>query len=94
MASVPPDRSFNPKLVNLHRQYCLLPWNSNTEILITGDLLNAGISRYCHVWVKLFVPDNVLNFGIGEDHIENVLLGSNSLLSLSSVLHAKIVCSK
>ena len=53
MASIPPDGSSNAKWIKLYRQHCLLAENSNAKILITGDSLIAGLSRYSHVWERI-----------------------------------------
>ena len=69
MASVPLDQSFNAKWIKFHCQHYLLAENSYAEILITGALYMAGLSKYCHVWKKYFTPL--------DERIKNLLWGSN-----------------
>ena len=72
IASVSSDGRFNAKLKKFYGHHYLLIENSNTEVLITGDFLIAGLFRYSHVWEKYFAPLNALHFVIGVGHIENV----------------------
>ena len=43
MASVSSDGRFNAKLIKFYHQYYLLIESSDTEILLTGDSLIAGL---------------------------------------------------
>ena len=46
---------------------------SRAEILLIGDSIISGLSRYHSVWSKYFRPLQVLNFGIGGDRTQHVL---------------------
>ena len=47
--------------------------NTKQEILLIGDSIVSGLSRYRKVWSKYFEPLQALNFGIGGDRTQNVL---------------------
>ena len=43
------------------------------EILLIGDSVVSGLSRYRKVWSKYFEPLQALNFSMGGDRTQNVL---------------------
>ena len=58
--------NFITKIASLQR-------TATPKILITGDSLIAGLTRYSNIGEKYFVTFNMLNSGIRGDHIENVI---------------------
>ena len=46
---------------------------SSSKILLIGDSIVSGLTRYSRVWSKYFEPFDTLNFGSPGDCVENVL---------------------
>ena len=70
-ASVPASRDNKPGWYKLHNKYASQIFNSNADIIIVGDSIVTGLSRYTSVWDRFF-PD-VVNAGIGGDMTQHVL---------------------
>ena len=46
---------------------------SLSAVLLVGDSLVNGLTRYHRVWSKYFEPLRALNFGVGGDRTQHVL---------------------
>ena len=69
----------NSNWLECYRYHYLL-LNQFTYTLLLGDSIIGGYSRYLKVWLRYFAPLKALNFGIGEDRVENVLWRTKNLL--------------
>jgi hypothetical protein len=58
---------------NHEKHVALAQRRPNSEIILCGDSIVAGLSRYTNVWRKYFEPLKSLNFGIGGDRTQHVL---------------------
>ena len=47
--------------------------NSTANILIVGDSIISGLSRYPAVWFKYFGKESALNLGVADDRTQHVL---------------------
>ena len=73
MASKPIPRKSKPGWEEQHKMFVDIAANTKQEILLIGDSIVSGLSRYQKVWSKYFEPLQALNFGIGGDRTQNVL---------------------
>ena len=73
-----PSARFNKEL-NKHNEQVALAKLLNSEVILIGDSLIAGLSRYKTVWKKYFLSRNVANFSIGGDRTQHVLWRSKNL---------------
>ena len=51
----------------------ILQKSSSSNVLLIGDSIVSGLSRYSKVWSKYFEPYDALNFGSPGDCVENVM---------------------
>ena len=66
-------RAYNNNWPNLHNKHCSDISNSNYLTLLIGDSLIVGLYCYPNILRRYFKPLNVINCGVGEDRIQNVL---------------------
>ena len=71
-AARPADRD-KPGWDKEHMQNVALTNTPNINVLLTGDSIIKGLSRYSWIWRKFFAPLKSLNFGIGGDRTQHVL---------------------
>ena len=57
--------------LNTHLSHLKMAKTSKAEIMLLGDSIAAGLSRYKKVWNNFFPKE--LNFGIGGDKIQHIL---------------------
>ena len=50
-----------------HEKFVAIATRSLSSVLLVGDSLVNGLSRYHRVWSKYFEPLRALNFGVGGD---------------------------
>ena len=62
-------------------------------MILIGESIVAGLSRYPTFWKKYLQPLNSINLGISGDRIENVLWRSTNLAIPSSVSKVVVICS-
>ena len=55
--------------IECHRNHCLTMKVTNPNMLLLGDSIIAGLTRYQTVWKKYFVLINAMNLGIGGDRV-------------------------
>lgn len=56
-----------------HEQNVALTKTPDIDVVLTGDSIIKGLSRYPRIWRKYFQPLKSLNFGIGGDRTQHVL---------------------
>ncbi len=72
-ASTPLGRNNKPGWYAEHDKFVHISSTGASGILLIGDSLINGLSRYNSVWQKYFNPLRCLNFGIGGDKTQHVL---------------------
>ena len=50
-----------------HEKFVAIAAGSLSSVLLVGDSLVNGLTRYHRVWSKYFEPLRALNFGVGGD---------------------------
>ena len=74
MTSITPsDRPCKIGWYNTHNNQLEFLKKSNGSLLIAGDPIANGLSRYPNIWNKYFKKHNAINCGIGGDRTQNVL---------------------
>lgn len=71
-AARPADRD-KPGWENEHLQNVSLTKTKDINVVLTGDSIIKGLTRYARIWKKYFAPLRSLNFGIGGDRTQHVL---------------------
>ena len=71
-AARPADRD-KPGWDKEHMQNVALTKTPEVNVVLTGDSIIKGLSRYSWIWKKYFSPLKSLNFGIGGDRTQHVL---------------------
>ncbi|EDO32560.1 predicted protein, partial [Nematostella vectensis] len=56
-----------------HEQYSRLTSSPMNQVLLVGDSIIKGLTRYASVWQEYFRPLRALSFGIGGDRTQHVL---------------------
>ena len=56
-----------------HEKFVAIAAGSLSSVLLVGDSLVNGLTRYHRVWSKYFEPLRALNFGVGGDRTQHVL---------------------
>jgi len=72
-ATTPSGRDNKAGWYNIHDKHTSLSSTSKTQIILIGDSIIAGLSRYPRIWQAYFKPHRALNFGIGGDRTQHVL---------------------
>ena len=71
--STPFGRGFKPGWHTQHENFSHIAQTKGARILLIGDSIVNGLSRYNTVWYKYFESRQALNFGIGGDRTQHVL---------------------
>ena len=56
-----------------HEKFVAIATRSLSSVLLVGDSMVKGLTRYHRVWSKYFEPLLALNFGVGGDRTQHVL---------------------
>ena len=59
--------------IECHRNHCLTIKVRNSNTLLLGDSIIAGLAQNQIKWKKYFVSLNKMNLGTGGGRVENVL---------------------
>ena len=62
-----------------HTKHKILSGKINPEVILVGDSIISGLSRYRNIWTKYFLPLKALNIGIPGDCTQHVLWRSINL---------------
>ena len=73
ISTTPVSRDYRIGWIDHHNGNKDTALQSKSNILIIGDSIVSGLTRYKDIWYKYFGKNHALNFGIPGDHIENVL---------------------
>lgn len=71
-AARPVDRE-KPGWDKEHMQNVAFTNTPDVNVVLTGDSIIKGLTRYTWIWKKYFAPLKSLNFGIGGDRTQHVL---------------------
>ena len=69
-----------------------LSLNSKTKLVLIGDSLVAGLSRYANIWRSFFKTFDTLNYGIGGDCTQHVLWRAENATLPNSLKYVVIHC--
>ena len=72
-ATTPSGRDNKIGWYDTHERHVKLARYSQPLVILIGDSIIAGLSRYPQVWNRFFKPWKALNFGIGGDRTQHVL---------------------
>ena len=73
MGLKPLPRLYKPGWFDQHKSFVDTAKCSSSKVLLIGDSIVSGLSRYDRVWSKYFEPYDALNCGSPGDCVENVL---------------------
>ena len=85
MALIPREHFYKSSWVEYHRNHCVMIEDSNSNTLLLGNTIVAGLSRYPNVRNEYLTSINVLTLGIRGDRIKNVLWRAINLPLPSSI---------
>ena len=71
--TTPADRASKPGWMAEHEKHSDIAKSSNANVLLIGDSIIKGLSRYPKIWSRYFNTMKALNFGVGGDRTQNVL---------------------
>ena len=91
-AATPTERFNKPGWHDTHYKHCDLVTRSQPSLLLIGDSIVAGLSRYRNVWNKNFKEFNTINCGISGDKTQHVLWRANNICVPLSVKHIVVHC--
>ena len=72
-STIPTSRNHKSDWYASHQRHEHLAESTKPTLLLCGDSIVAGLSRYADVWKNTFQPLNTLNMGIPGDKTQNVL---------------------
>ena len=72
-ATTPADRNSKPGWMAEHEKHVEIARTSNANVLLIGDSIILGLSRYPKIWSRYFNTMKALNFGVGGERTQNVL---------------------
>ena len=72
-ATTPEPREYRIGWLDKHNDCIDCAKKSKSKILIIGDSIASGLTRYKNVWFKYFGKNSTLNFGIPGDKTQHVL---------------------
>lgn len=78
-ATTPQGRDNKAGWYDIHNKHHSLASTSRTTLVLCGDSIIAGLSRYPKIWGQYFKPFRALNFGIGGDRTQHVLWRAENL---------------
>ena len=78
--------------LNFHHNHCSKLAKNTFEIMLIGDSIEAGLSRYQNVWDKFLKPLKALNCDVGGDRIQHVLWHVLNLPVISNLKHVVVLC--
>ncbi|XP_065674481.1 platelet-activating factor acetylhydrolase IB subunit alpha1 [Hydra vulgaris] len=91
-ATTPSYRDNKAGWFETHNKHAALAVSSKSEVILIGDSIIAGLSRYHNVWRKYFNPLKALNFGIGGDRTQHVLWRAENLTLSQAIKYIVIHC--
>ena len=77
---------------DIHNKHVLMASRFTTKVILCGDSIIAGLSRYKAVWNKYFRPLNTVNCGIGGDRTQHVLWRMENMTLPETVKYIVVHC--
>ena len=91
-ATTPSGRDNKSGWYDIHQKHVNLSLNSKTILVLTGDSIVAGLSRYANIWRTFFKTFHTLNYGIGGDRTQHVLWRAENATLPNSLKYVVIHC--
>ena len=76
----------------LHNKHMKIACNSEPNIILCGDSIVSGLSRYPDIWNKYIRPCNAMNMGIGGDKTQHALWRAENFMIPKTVSCVVIHC--
>ena len=92
LATRPTGRNNKVGWYKSHNNLAILAKRLHVSVLLIGDSIVAGLSRYQTVWKKHFKPYKPLNCDIPGDRIQHVLWRADDLSAPPSVKYVVVHC--
>ena len=91
-ATIPSGRDNKSGWYDIHQKHVNLSLNSKTILVLIGDSIVAGLSRYANIWRTFFKTFHTLNYGIGGDRTQHVLWRAENVTLPNSLKYVVIHC--
>ena len=91
-ATTPSGRDNKSGWYDIHQKHVNLSLNSKTILVLIGDSIVAGLSRYANIWRSFFKIFDTLNYGIGGDCTQHVLWRAENATLPNSLKYVVIHC--
>ena len=91
-ATTPSGRDNKSGWYDIHQKHVNLSLNSKTILVLIGDSIVAGLSRYANIWQTFFKTFHTLNYGIGGDRTQHVLWHAENATLPNSLKYVVIHC--
>ena len=91
-AATTPGRDNKNGWYDIHQKHVNLSLNSKTILVLIGDSIVAGLSRYANIWRTIFKTFHTLNYGIGGDCTQHVLWRAENATLPNSLKYVVIHC--
>ena len=91
-ATTPSGRDNKNGWYDIHQKHVNLSFNWKTTLVLIGDSIVAGLSRYANIWRTFFKTFRTLNYGIGGDRTQHVLWRAENAILPNSLKYVVIHC--
>ena len=91
-ATTPSGRDNKNGWYDIHQKHLDLSLNLKTILVLIGDSIVAGLSRYAKIWRTFFKTFHTLNYGIGGDCTQHVLWRAENATLPNSLKYVVIHC--
>ena len=91
-ATTPSGRDNKSGWYDIHQKHVNLSLNSKTILVLIGDSIVAGLSRYANIWRTFFKTFDALNYGIGGDRTQHVLWRAENATLPNALKYVVIHC--
>ena len=90
--TTPSGRDNKSGWYDIHQKHVNRSLNSKTILVLIGDSIVAGLSRYANIWRSFFKTFDTLNYGIGGDCTQHVLWRAENATLPNSLKYVVIHC--
>ena len=91
-ATAPSGRDNKSGWYDIQQKHVNLSLNSKTILVLIGDSIVAGLSRYANIWRSFFKTFDTLNYEIGGDCTQHVLWRAENATLPNSLKYVVIHC--
>ena len=91
-ATAPSGRDNKSGWYDIQQKHVYLSLNSKTILVLIGDSIVAGLSRYANIWRSFFKTFDTLNYEIGGDCTQHVLWRAENATLPNSLKYVVIHC--